>query len=84
MHPLTATSLNNLSELYCVQERYYEAEPLLRRALHIRETSFGSMNTDVGTTLENLARLLHNTGRGKEAQDFEERAKSIRSGKKTH
>jgi hypothetical protein len=54
----------------------------LWRALHIREASFGSTNTDVAAVLENLARLLHNTARGREAQALEERAKSIRSRKK--
>ncbi len=49
MHPLTSISLNNLGELYSAQERYDEAEPLLRRALHIREVSLGSANTDVAT-----------------------------------
>jgi len=83
MHPHTAISLNNLGELYSAQERYDEAEPLLRRALHIREVSLGSANTDVATVLENLARLLHNTAREAEAQELEERAKSIRNGKKT-
>ena len=83
MHLLTAISLNNLGELYCVQERYAEAEPLLRRALHIREVSLGSSNTDVATDLDNLASLLHNTSREWEAKELEEQAKSIRNKKKT-
>jgi len=41
-----------------------------------------TMNTDVATVLENLARLLRNTAREAEAQELEERAKSIRNGKK--
>ncbi|HEX6556004.1 MAG TPA: tetratricopeptide repeat protein [Ktedonobacteraceae bacterium] len=82
MHRHTARSLNSLGELYCVQERYAEAEPLLRRALHILEVSLGPTHTEVAAYLENLARLLHNTARGREARELEERAKSIRKGKK--
>ena len=40
-------------------------------------------DAEVATVLENLARLLHNTAREAEAQELEERAKSIRNGKKT-
>ena len=35
-HPDTATSLNNLAELYRDHNRYVEAEPLYKRALAIR------------------------------------------------
>jgi tetratricopeptide (TPR) repeat protein len=83
MHRHTARSLNSLGELYCVQERYAEAEPLLRRALHILEVSLGPTHAEVATHLENLARLLRNTAREEEAQELEERANSIRNGKKT-
>ena len=40
-HPEVATNLNNLAELYRVQGRYAEAEPLNRRSLAIREKAFG-------------------------------------------
>lgn len=82
MHRHTARSLNSLGELYCAQERYAEAEPLLRRALHILEVSLGPTHTEVAAHLENLARLLHATARGREAQELEERAGSIRNGGK--
>ncbi len=36
-HPHTATSLNNLAGLYKDQGKYEQAEPLLSRALAIRE-----------------------------------------------
>jgi tetratricopeptide (TPR) repeat protein len=41
-HPDVAQSLNNLGELYRIQGRYAEAEPLLKRALAIRERVLGS------------------------------------------
>ncbi len=40
-HPDVAQSLNNLAELYRVQGRYAEAEPLYQRALAIREKALG-------------------------------------------
>ncbi len=83
MHRHTARSLNSLGELYCVQERYAEAEPLLRRALHILEVSLGPTHAEVATHLENLAHLLRNTARGRETQELEARANSIRKGKRT-
>ncbi len=40
-HPDTATSLNNLAELYKAMGDYAKAEPLYRRALAIREKALG-------------------------------------------
>ena len=56
-HPDTATSLNNLADLYDSQGRYAEAEPLYRRALAIREQALGPDHPDTATSLNNLARL---------------------------
>ena len=39
--PRLATSLNDLGEVYLLQGRYAEAEPLLKRALAIRRTRWG-------------------------------------------
>ena len=54
-HPDTATSLNNLAELYRDHNRYAEAEPLYKRALAIREKHFGANNALVATTLNGHA-----------------------------
>ena len=48
-HPDTATSLNDLAELYNSQEKYAGAEPLLQRALAIREKVLGPRHPDTQT-----------------------------------
>src|SRR3989442_1701904 len=40
-NPNTATSLNDLAELYRSTGQYAKAEPLFQRALRIREKAFG-------------------------------------------
>ena len=56
-HPLTATNLNNLAELYRAQGRLDEAEPLLQRTLAIRERALGPDHPDTAQSL-NLS-LIH-------------------------
>ena len=56
-HPLVATSLNNLAELYKSTGRYAEAEPLYKRSLEIREKTLGREHPSVATSLNNLAVL---------------------------
>lgn len=58
--------------LECTQ--YREAEPLLRRALQMDETIFGSDHPRVATTLNNLATLLKDTNRLTEAEPLLRRA----------
>jgi tetratricopeptide (TPR) repeat protein len=41
-NPVTATSLNNLAELYRAMGEYAKAEPLLEEALRIRQKVLGS------------------------------------------
>ncbi len=65
--------------LYKTQGRYAEAEPLLKRALAIREKTLGPEHPRVATTLENYAALLRKTGRTTEAAKLEARAKAIRA-----
>ena len=55
--PRLATSLNNLGELYRVQGRYAEAEPLYKRALAIVEKALGPEHPHVATGLYELATL---------------------------
>ncbi len=74
----TATSLNNLAELYRAQGRYAEAEPLCKRALAIREKALGPDHPDTATSLNNLALLYQNQGRYAEAEPLYKRALAIR------
>ena len=72
-----ATQINNLAAFYENQARFYEAEPLYRRALAIDEASFGPEHPDVAIRLNNLATLLRETGRLDEAEPLMRRALKI-------
>ncbi len=72
-------SLNNLAELYRLQGRYAEAEPLYERSLAIREKALGAEHPHVATSLENYSALLRKTGRDAEAARMEARAKKMRT-----
>ena len=50
-----ATDLNNLAQLLQGTNRLAEAEPLMRRALAICETSFGPDHPSTVTVRDNLA-----------------------------
>ncbi len=67
-HPNVAIDLNNLAELLQATNRLAEAEPLMRRALAIDETSFGPDHPNVANGLNNLALLLQATNRLAEAE----------------
>ncbi len=76
---------NNLGELYRLQGRYAEAEPLYKRALAIKEKVLGPEHPEVATSLNNLGLLLNYsvllraTERSDEAERMEARAKAIRA-----
>ena len=72
-----ATRLNNLALLLQATTRLAEAEPLLRRALAIDETSYGPDHPDVAIDLNNLAGLLWTTNRLGEAEPVMRRALAI-------
>ena len=78
-HPDVAANLNNLAILCHAQGRYTEAEPLLQRALAIREGALGSSHPELATSLENYAALLRATQRGEQAAKLEIHAKAIRA-----
>jgi tetratricopeptide (TPR) repeat protein len=46
----TANSLNGLAAIYLVQEKYTEAEPLMKRALSIYKQNFGTTHPSTRTT----------------------------------
>lgn len=48
-------TLNNLSEVYRVQSKYAEAEPIIKRVLEIDEKSLGVDHSNIAASLSNLA-----------------------------
>ena len=73
-HPSTATSLNNLAELYGAQGKYVEAEPLYERALAIYEQVLGEEDPSTLMSLNNLAGFYNVQGKYWEAEPLYKRA----------
>jgi tetratricopeptide (TPR) repeat protein len=73
-----AASLNNLANLYQVQGKYAEAEPLHQQALRIKEKALGPNHPDVATSLSNLAALYAYHGKNAEAISLWQRSLRIR------
>ena len=76
-HPKVAIGLNNLALLLQATNRLAEAEPLMRRALAIDETSYGPDHPNVAIRLNNFAQLLQATNRLAEAEPLMRRALAI-------
>ena len=76
-HPSTASSLDNLAELYHEQGQYTRAEPLYQRALAIREGVVGSDHPSTATSLNNLARLYHDQRQYSKAEPLFLRALAV-------
>ena len=76
-HPGTATSLNNLAELYRAMGRYREAEPLLLRSLSIWEQQLGAHHPHTAQSLNNLAALYYEIGGYAKAEPLLLRALAI-------
>ena len=74
-HLDTARSLVTLASLYNIQRRLTEAEPLLKRALAIREKALGSSHPDTLAILGVLGPLYRALGRGAEAELLEKRTR---------
>jgi CHAT domain-containing protein/tetratricopeptide (TPR) repeat protein len=72
-----ALSLNDLATLYIDLGRYAEAEPLLKRAIALRESSQGADALELGADLEALGRLYRIVGRNPEAELLLKRGVSI-------
>ncbi|MFI5457438.1 MAG: tetratricopeptide repeat protein [Isosphaerales bacterium] len=66
-----------MAALLQATNRLAEAEPLHRRALAIKEASYGPDHPDVATALNNLALLLKATNRLAEAESLYRRALAI-------
>ena len=76
--PEAARLLNRVGYYLCNRARYTEAEPLLRRALTIREKRLGPDHPETARSLNDLAVLLRVRGRYEEAEPLLRRALAIR------
>jgi tetratricopeptide (TPR) repeat protein len=72
-------SLSNLADLYSVQGRYADAEPLYQKSLDIGERALGPEHPGVAGIQEKYAELLRKAKRVAEAEKLEARAKAIRA-----
>ncbi len=77
-HPGTAGSLNNLAALYGALGDYGRAEPLLKRALAIKEQVLGADHPHTATSLNNLAVLYVALGDYGRAEPLYQRALAMR------
>ena len=73
----TARLISALGLYLYAKGLWTEAEPLMRRALKIDETSYGSEHPNVAIRLNNLAQLLQATNRLAEAEPLMRRALEI-------
>ena len=76
--PRLATNLNNLGELYRLQDRYAEAEQHYKWALAVLEKARRPAHPQVATSLNNLAALYHAQGRYAGAEQLYKRSLGIR------
>jgi tetratricopeptide (TPR) repeat protein len=77
LHPLTATSLNNLALLYYAQGKYEQAEPLYQRALAIKEQTLGLEHPDTAQSYYWLAFITQQQQQYEAAEPLYKRALSI-------
>jgi len=68
--PHTATSYNNLAELYRSMGQYQKAEPLYLKAVKIFEKILGEEHPDTATSYNNLAGLYEIMGENKKAEHY--------------
>ncbi len=69
--------LNDHARLLMATNRLPLAEEMMRRALKLNETNYGSDHPNVGTVLNNLAQLLQATNRLAEAEEMMRRSLKI-------
>ena len=72
-----AVLLSSLAWVYVLQGRYSAGEPLLMRALGIREEYLASDDPDIAAVLASLADIYQEQARFEEAEDFYKRALEI-------
>jgi len=66
-----------LAQIYIVRGQYAQAEPLLKKALEIRERVYGPEHQQVADTLKSLAELYQLSGQANLAEAALKRARSI-------
>ena len=76
--PQLFVSLDRLGGLYFARGKYADAEPLLRRAMSIREKALGPDDPAVAESLVMLALNQYGAGRYAEAEPLLHRALAIR------
>jgi hypothetical protein len=76
--PEAGLLLNEAGHYLILRAQYAEAEPLLQRALDIREKALGPEHPDTVKVLVNYAHLMRKLDREDEAAKLEARAKGIR------
>jgi tetratricopeptide (TPR) repeat protein len=74
MHPVYASTLNNLAELYDAMDRYEEAEMLYLHALDIIREACGEKHPDYASILSNLALLYQERGYYEKAEPMYQQA----------
>ncbi len=73
-HPQTATILNRLASLYKRQERFSEANTLLKEVLRIHRKNLPSEHPDIAISLNNLAMLYQTQENYAQAEPLYHRA----------
>jgi tetratricopeptide (TPR) repeat protein len=77
-----ATALHSLALVYVGEERYELAEPRVKLAEKIRESTLGITSLLLAQTMEDHATILRQLGREKEAAQLETMATAIRRSQK--
>jgi tetratricopeptide (TPR) repeat protein len=78
-HPSTATSYNNLANLYQSMGAYEKAEPFYLKALKISEKILGEEHPDTAISYNNLAVFYYGQGDFERAYGFIKKAVDVRS-----
>ena len=78
-HPLLISALVNGANLRLMAGRWYEAEPLLDRALALARSVVGDEHSLTVTVMSSYAALLKASHRKKQAAALETRVREIRS-----
>lgn len=78
-HLSVSTDLKNLARVYYFAQDFQKAEPLLRRALKIRQDALGQLHPYAADIGETYAKLLRKTNRQEEAEEMENLVRTSRS-----
>ena len=76
--PRSPSNLNNLANIYVLQKKYAEGEPLYKRGLALQERSLGGEHPNVSYTLHNLGYAAEAQQRYDQAEGYYRRTVAIR------